>query len=131
MIIIGLLGATLFVNSSDWAKDVVGFVNLESSGAGGQETLFQSGNYFIVDQYVKSVPLPRSSMLAEDLFRNGLILGGTDFCVYNKLTNAGLDFAFSDDGYVYHTRRDSVEHIAPGTLQRIGGNTLKLIEHLA
>jgi hypothetical protein len=77
----GLLGASLFVKQDAWAKDVVAFINGESSGAGGQETLFQAGNKFMVDAYQKSAVYPRSNILAQDLFQNGLIIGGTDYCV--------------------------------------------------
>ena len=71
----------MFVQQDPWAKDVVAFVNGESSGAGGQETLFQVGNKFMLEVYQKSAVYPRSNILAQDLFQNGLIIGGTDYCV--------------------------------------------------
>lgn len=39
----------------------------------------------------------------------------------------GLDFAWSQNGYVYHTRLDDIHQIPLGTLQRTGDNILPLI----
>lgn len=38
----------------------------------------------------------------------------------------GLDFAWSSNGYVYHTQYDSLEQIPLGSLQRTGDNILAL-----
>lgn len=38
----------------------------------------------------------------------------------------GLDFAWSKNGYVYHTKFDNVRQIPLGTLQRTGENILAL-----
>lgn len=38
----------------------------------------------------------------------------------------GLDFAWSANGYVYHTKFDSIEQIPMGSLQRTGDNILAL-----
>ena len=45
------------------------------------------------------------------------------YCLYSE----GLDFAWSSNGYVYHTRLDDVHQIPLGTLQRTGDNILPLI----
>lgn len=39
----------------------------------------------------------------------------------------GLDFAWSANGYVYHTKLDTVDKIPLGTYQRTGDNMLPLI----
>ena len=39
---------------------------------------------------------------------------------------SGLDFAWSKNGYVYHTKFDNVRAIPLGTLQRTGDNILAL-----
>lgn len=38
----------------------------------------------------------------------------------------GLDFAWSTNGYVYHTKFDTIDHIPLGSLQRTGDNILAL-----
>lgn len=40
---------------------------------------------------------------------------------------AGVDIAYVENGYVYHTHYDRVEQIQRGTLQRSGENLLALI----
>lgn len=40
----------------------------------------------------------------------------------------GLDFAWSKNGYVYHTRFDNVDQIPLGALQRTGDNILALTQ---
>lgn len=42
----------------------------------------------------------------------------------------GLDFAWSKNGYVYHTKFDNVRQIPLGTLQRTGANILALTRAL-
>jgi len=43
----------------------------------------------------------------------------------------GLDIAWAENGYVYHTKFDDVSQIPLGTLQRTGDNILALILGLA
>ena len=43
----------------------------------------------------------------------------------------GLDFAWSTNGYVYHTKFDNVEQIPLGALQRTGENILELVKGLS
>lgn len=44
------------------------------------------------------------------------------------LFQTGLDFAWSTNGYVYHTKFDTVDQIPLGTLQRTGDNILALTQ---
>lgn len=46
----------------------------------------------------------------------------------NAIFHAGLDFAWSKNGYVYHTRFDNVDQIPLGALQRTGDNILALTQ---
>lgn len=43
----------------------------------------------------------------------------------------GLDFAWSANGYVYHTKFDTIEQIPLGSLQRTGDNILALAKGMA
>lgn len=38
--------------------------------------------------------------------------------------------AFVKNGYVYHTKFDSIENVTPGSLQHEGSNVLALLENL-
>lgn len=41
----------------------------------------------------------------QDLFAAGAIKSATDFQVYKEIANlSGLDFAYTDNGAVYHTK---------------------------
>lgn len=42
-----------------------------------------------------------------------------------------MDFAWSANGYVYHTKFDSIDYIPLGSLQRTGDNILALAKGMA
>lgn len=42
----------------------------------------------------------------------------------------GLDLAHCDNGYIYHTKLDRMEYIAPGVYQHTGDNILALVKEL-
>lgn len=52
------------------------------------------------------------------------------FCIKTK-TFIGLDFAWSANGYVYHTKFDSIDQLPLGSLQRTGDNILSLAQGMA
>ena len=57
---------------------------------------------------------------AQDCFNLELLPAGTDFSVFAHPEHGalpGLDIAFLLDAAAYHTDRDTVDRIRPGTLQ--------------
>jgi Zn-dependent M28 family amino/carboxypeptidase len=55
---------------------------------------------------------------ANDIFKTGLILSDTDyrqFVDYGRIS--GIDMAFYENSYVYHTMLDLESTITPGSIQ--------------
>lgn len=125
-----LQGSHGFITQHKWAKEVAAFVNLEACGAGGKELLFQASpsDPWLVRAYVEGAARPFGSIVAEEVFQSGLIPSDTDFRIFRDFKGIpGLDFAFTKNGYVYHTKYDNMDYIPDGSIQHAGDNLLGLI----
>jgi hypothetical protein len=129
----GLQAAHGFVGQHPWAKTIRSFVNLDSGGVGGKALLTQTGpgNSWIGKAFAKAFPNPHGSVLAQDLFQSGAVPSDTDFRVYVEFANTpGLDIVYYMNGYLYHTHKDSMDHMAPGSLQHLGNGVLGVSQYL-
>ncbi|KAJ3240338.1 Endoplasmic reticulum metallopeptidase 1 [Chytriomyces hyalinus] len=145
----GLLGARHFVSSNSAFSNVRASINLEGSGSGGPAMLFRSVAYDLdlLNAYAGSVKTPFASVLGNDVMALKLVKSSTDHEIYTspsisgsagsakgpgKFANrAGLDIAFFQDRYKYHTRNDKWYPDLIYSLQHMGDSTLKTIISLA
>lgn len=130
----GLKGSHAFITQHPWRHNITGLINLDSSGSGGKEILFQAGpdSPWLANLYAKHAPYPYASAMGEELFQMNLIPSDTDFRIFRDYGGIkGLDLAYSYNGYVYHTKYDNFENIPIGTYQHTGANVLALTKAMA
>ena len=106
-----------FITLHRWASEVKFLINIEAIGSGGREMVFQSNSGWLMEQYGQSAPYPHATVIASELFRNILWrTAATDwstFINYGPADILGLDMAYIENGYVYHSSFDR-ENIIPG-----------------
>lgn len=129
----GLQAAHGFITQHRWANDVRAYINLESTGSGGRELLFRSGpkHDWLIKLYRQAVPHPFGHAIAEELFETGVIPSATDFEIFRDHGSVpGLDFAYVEAGWRYHTRYDSIDYISLESIQHTGDNIKALMEKM-
>nr|XP_060618274.1 endoplasmic reticulum metallopeptidase 1 [Anolis sagrei ordinatus] len=123
-----------FITQHHWAKSVRAFVNLEAAGVGGKELVFQTGpeNPWLVYAYISAAKHPFGCIMAQEVFQSGIIPAETDFRIYRDFGNIpGIDLAFIENGYIYHTKFDTADRILTDSIQRAGDNILGVLKYLA
>ncbi|KAI3849724.1 hypothetical protein MKW98_026638 [Papaver atlanticum] len=125
----GLNGAHSFITQHPWSSSVRLAVDLEAMGIGGKSSIFQSGpDPWAIESFAKVAKYPAAQIIAQDLYYSGVIKSATDFQIYQEVAGlSGLDFAFTDNGAVYHTTNDKIELLKPGSLQHLGENILAFL----
>ncbi|XP_055036290.2 endoplasmic reticulum metallopeptidase 1 [Misgurnus anguillicaudatus] len=122
-----------FITQHPWAQQVRAFVNLEAAGVGGKEVVFQTGpeNPWLVQAYVRAAVHPFASVVGQEVFQSGVIPSDTDFRIYRDFGNIpGIDLAFIENGFIYHTKYDTADRIHTDSIQRAGDNILAVLKHL-
>uniref|UniRef100_A0AC34FYF9 Peptidase M28 domain-containing protein n=1 Tax=Panagrolaimus sp. ES5 TaxID=591445 RepID=A0AC34FYF9_9BILA len=129
----GLLASHGFITQHNERHRIKGFVNLEASGSGGREILFQSGPFsqWMLDAYLNAAPYPHCSVIGQEVFQSGIVPSDTDFRIFRDHGKiSGLDFAFAQNAYWWHTEFDEARRITKGSIQRAGENVLATLRYL-
>ncbi|KAF5733748.1 endoplasmic reticulum metallopeptidase 1 isoform X2 [Tripterygium wilfordii] len=129
----GLNGAHSFITQHPWNTTVRVAIDLEAMGVGGKSVIFQAGPHpWAIENFALAAKYPSGQIVAQDIFSSGVIKSATDFQIYKELAGlSGLDFAFMDNGAVYHTKNDKLELLTPGSLQHLGENMLAFLLQIA
>lgn len=131
---LGLNGADLFVNGHPWAKEVGLTLNFEARGSGGPSYMLvetNRGNGKLISEFIKANPeFPVANSLVYSIYK--MLPNDTDLTVFREDGDIeGLNFAFIDDHYDYHTVRDSYERLDRNTLAHQGSYLMPLLYHFA
>src|SRR5689334_23276642 len=126
----GLLGAAAFVREHPWAKDVAIALNFEARGTTGRSYMFETGpgNQDAVSTLRAARDVTAGSVFTT-IYRR--LPNDTDLSELAVLGVPAPNFAFADGVERYHTSRDDVAHLNPGSLQHHGLQMLALTKRLA
>ncbi|KAK9835829.1 hypothetical protein WJX74_008841 [Apatococcus lobatus] len=121
-----------FITQSRFVKDLGAFINLESTGPGGPDIIFQYSGAWTMEAYKRGAKYPRGTVLGQDFFDLEAIPSDTDYRMYSFKHGygnlPGVDIATILDAEAYHTDRDASSRIRNGTLQAMGENAIGLIQ---
>jgi len=121
---LGLFGARAFVRAHPWAKEASVVLNFEARGTGGQTAMFETSNNSadLVEAYGRAAKRPVASSVIYTLYKQ--LPNDTDLTVFKRAGMRGLNFAFADRVWEYHTPRDTVDALDPRSLQHMGDQGL-------
>uniref|UniRef100_A0A4W5L5F9 Peptidase M28 domain-containing protein n=1 Tax=Hucho hucho TaxID=62062 RepID=A0A4W5L5F9_9TELE len=78
-------------------------------------------NPWLVQAYVHAAKHPFASVVGQEVFQSGVIPSDTDFRIYRDFGNIpGIDLAFIENGFLYHTKYDTSDRILTDSIQRAG-----------
>jgi hypothetical protein len=121
----GLLGSAAFVREHPWAKDVAVVLNFEARGTSGRSFMFETGpGNLDAARALRSARDATAGSVFATIYR--ALPNDTDLSEVGVLGLPALNFAFADGVERYHTSRDDVGHLNPGSLQHHGSQMLAL-----
>ena len=128
----GLLGAEAFVDLHPWAQSAGVVLNVDSRGVSGPTYMFQTtpGDAPLIAMLATAVPDARASSLTGDIYR--LLPSDTDLSIWlhSAWQGGGYNLGFIGGVTHYHTPRDNVASLDPGSLQHEGDYLLPLARSL-
>lgn len=129
----GDLGAAAFIGQHPWAANVRVALNIEAQGTDGPALLYATSEEdgWILGEVIAAAPgLVAFSWVGavSHLYPAGQL--ECDLEEYDRRGVQGVGFVHLGSTYDYHTRRDSVAHVDPRTVQQHGTQTLAIARHL-
>jgi hypothetical protein len=126
----GLLGARVFHDQHPLAKDIGLALNFEARGTAGPALMFETsrGNRKLISA-LASAPHPRAYSFSEAIYRR--MPNDTDLSIFIAGGMQGLNFAFIDRPYDYHSPNDSLANLDLRSLQHQGSYALALARRFA
>ncbi len=128
---IGLIGAQAFLAEHPLAENIGLVLNFEASGTSGPSMMFEtsSGNNWLISEFAKAVPSPIANSLSYEIYRN--MPNDTDLTPFKNSGFKGLNFAYIENRYDYHTGGDNIENTSIESIQHHGSYASSLIQHFA
>ena len=131
---LGLNGADVFVNQHPWAKDVGLVLNFEARGSGGPSYMLietNGGNKNLIAGFKKAHPkYPVANSLAYSIYK--MLPNDTDLTYFREDGDIdGMNFAFIDDHFDYHTALDTYHRIDRKTLEHQGSYLMPLLTYFS
>jgi hypothetical protein len=116
---VGLLGAQAFIREQLMNHDIRLIINLEARGSAGPVMMWPetvAGNRAVIEGFANAnVPLPVTTSLHYEIYRQ--LPNDTDLTPFNQTAGIdGLNLAFIDNHYNYHTRQDTLGNLSANTL---------------
>jgi hypothetical protein len=126
---VGLLGAKAFIDQHQLAKNIGIVLNFEASGTSGQSIMFETSadNNWIISEFSKAVPYPIANSVSYEIYRN--MPNDTDLTPFKENGIKGLNFAFIDNRFDYHTGGDNINNTSVESIQHHGSYAVALAQH--
>lgn len=127
----GLLGANAFFARDPLAAHIGFIFNMEARGAAGRVQMFQTGegNGAAIRLLRRKAPDSHASSLTGFIYAR--MPNDTDFTISRKKGVAGLNYAFLDHQFEYHSPTSTPETLDVGTLQDMGQQVLATAKEIA
>ena len=127
----GLLGAKAFMQQHPLAESIGMVLNFEARGNKGPVLMFESSsnNNKLIQQFSAAAPKPIADSLFSSIYK--LMPNNTDFSITKSADISGLNFAFIDGKYAYHSAKDSIDNVSEQTIRHAASYALSLTEHFA
>jgi hypothetical protein len=126
---LGQLGAAAYLQQSRQGNSPDLILNFEARGTRGPVFMFETSDHngLLIREFSYAAPYPFCSSLAQMIYET--LPNDTDLTVFKRARHPGLNFAFVDAAYNYHTRDDSIETIDERSVQHHGSYALALAKH--